>query len=80
MEAAAGGAGATCFYALFYLVAALSLLLTSSGGTGADELTRRWARGLLVGLAGGILFFAAGQIRDAWTTPASLSFRVGPGK
>ncbi|HVR84781.1 MAG TPA: hypothetical protein VMU54_10760 [Planctomycetota bacterium] len=80
MEAAAGGTGATCFYALFYLVAALSLLLTSSGGTGADEFSRRWARGLLVGLAGGILFFASGQIRDAWTTPASLPVRLQPGK
>ena len=68
MEAASGGA--TCFYALFYLVAALSLHFTASGGTGADELSRRWARGLLVGLAGGILFFAFAQVRDAWTTVA----------
>lgn len=55
------------FHALFYLVAALSLLLTSSGGAGADEFSRRWARTMLVGLAGGILFFAFAQVRDAWT-------------
>jgi hypothetical protein len=74
LEAAGGGAGATCFQALFYLVAALSLLLTSSGGAGADEPSRRWARGILVGLAGGVLFFALSQVKDAWTTRASLTF------
>jgi hypothetical protein len=72
MDAAAGGPGATCFHALFYLVAALSLLLTSSGGTGGDEMSRRWARGLLVGLAGGLLFFAFAQVREAWKTTAWL--------
>jgi hypothetical protein len=80
MDAAAGGAGAACFHALFYLVGALSLLLTSSGGTGGDEFSRRWARGLLVGLAGGILFFAFGQVRDAWMTPASLGGARIPAK
>jgi hypothetical protein len=73
LEAAGGGPGAACFHALFYLVASLSLMFTSSGGTGGDELSRRWARGLLVGLAGGILFFAFGQVRDAWMTTVSLT-------
>jgi hypothetical protein len=73
LEAAGQASGTTCFQALFYLVAALSLLLTSSGGAGADEPSRRWARGILVGLAGGILFFALSQVKDAWTTRASLT-------
>lgn len=63
------GAG---FHALFYLLASLSLLLTSSGGSGGDEFSRRWARGLLVGLAGGILFFAFARVREAWSIPVSF--------
>ena len=64
--------GATSFHALFYLLASLSLLLTSSGGSGGDEFSRRWARGLLVGLAGGLLFFASNHVREAWSTPAGF--------
>lgn len=78
MESGTEEAGGTYFYALFYLVAALSLLLTSSGGAGADEWSRRWARGLLVGLAGGILFFAFTHVREAWTTPVPLTLLPRP--
>lgn len=52
--------------ALFYLAAAVSLLLASTAGAGGEEPARRAARGVGVALAGVALFFVAARTLDLW--------------